>query len=557
MKKRFMAFCAAIVLCASLSLSGCGNSAGDSSVSSVSRPEDTVKVACVNGTMVGQTVEGVTSFKGVPYAEQPVEALRWKAPQPAQESDEEIECFEFGHTAIQYEWPSEPASYTEKGEDCLSLNIWMSEGTESQSGSSGKPVMVFFHGGAYGWGGTTDPMYDGQNFIADNEDVILVTCNYRLGLMSWADFSDIEGGEEYTDINLGIRDQIASLEWIQENIAAFGGDPDNVTVFGESAGAWSTTALMISPAAEGLFQKVIAESGVVPIKDREEAKVFADYIMEASGAENMDDLLAISAEEWMELDETEWITDECCGVVADGEIIPYPDEVESRMKTAADRGIQLLLGTNHDEWNYFKEDMEGETEQERFDAWVEGMDLMWEEAYEEADDEGKEALDQLIEYELTEVPEQYAEDSEVKEALAKSAFVTETWRYEHFVFADRFVQQGGDVRMYLWEIPSTKDEMYRSAVHAVELAYVFNNTEEDIYAGEVDVEAARKVQESWVNFAKTGDPSIDEAEWSGYDTEDRMTMIIGTDGWSMASDPSKTPRTLLEKAYGDTPYQVW
>ncbi len=207
---------------------------------------------------------------------------------------------------------------------------------------------------------------------------------------------------------------------------------------------------------------------------------------EPSAPEKMDDLLEISAEEWMELDETEWITDECCGVVADGEVVPYPEEVENRMKIAADQGVQLLLGTNHDEWNYFKEDMEGETDQEKFDAWVEGMEDMWSEAYENADEEGKQALDQLIEYELTQVPEEYAEEESVKEALAKSAFVTETWRYEHFIFADQFVQQGGDVKMYLWEVPSTREEMYKSAVHAVELAYVFNNTEEDIYAGDVD-----------------------------------------------------------------------
>ena len=210
--------------------------------------------------------------------------------------------------------------------------------------------MVFFHGGAYGWGGTTDPMYDGQNFVKDNGDVILITCNYRLGLMSWADFSKIPGGEDYKDINLGLRDHIAALEWIQKNIPAFGGDPENVTIFGESAGGWSTTALTISPKAKGLFKRAIAESGGFPAKDREAAQEFAAYIMEASGAKNMDDLMAISGDEWMKLDSTEWIADECCGAVYDGDIIPLEEDMDEAIADAAKR-VEVIVGTNNDEWN--------------------------------------------------------------------------------------------------------------------------------------------------------------------------------------------------------------
>ena len=108
--------------------------------------------------------------------------------------------------------------------DCLTLNIW--ENKKIVDSKEPKPVMVFFHGGAYGWGGTTDPMYNGHNFAKAHDDVILVTCNYRLGLMAFPDFSKIEGGGEYTDINLALRDHIAALQWIQKNIAGFGGDPD-------------------------------------------------------------------------------------------------------------------------------------------------------------------------------------------------------------------------------------------------------------------------------------------------------------------------------------------
>ena len=552
-KKLFLTLLCVLALGMMLLIAGCGSS--EEADSDAAPASDGVKATCENGVMVGQTTDGVTSFKGVPYAKPPVDDLRWRAPQAPDPSSDEIECLDFGYTALQYEWPTEPASSFPKNEDCLTLNIWENESI--MGSEEAKPVMVFFHGGAYGWGGTTDPMYDGQSFAAAHDDVILVTCNYRLGLMSWADFTKIEGGEGYKDINLGIRDHIAALQWIQKNIAAFGGDPDNVTIFGESAGGWSTTALTISPKAKGLFKRAIAESGGLPVRDREAAQEFADYIMEASGAKNMDDLLAISGDEWMALDAEKWIADECCGVVADGDVIPELDDIDEAIAKAAENGVQMIVGTNQDEWNYFEEDSEGETPEEKFASWVEGMDAMYDEAYGDADEDGKAALEELIKYEEEQVPEEYADTKEVKEALAKSGFVSETWRYEIMNFADKFADAGGDIYTYLWKVPSTLDEMYKSAVHAVELAYVFNNKDAAIYAGEVDADTMARTQEAWTNFAKTGDPSIKGTEWSVYDSKDRNTMVIEKDGWKMESDPSKTPRELLTRAYGDEPYSVW
>lgn len=550
-KKLWLPLLAAMAMGMVLLLAGCGSGGGEEGEEAAAG--EPMKITCENGVMVGQVADGVASFKGVPYAKPPVGDLRWRAPEAPDPSEEEIDCSEFGYTALQYEWPTEPASSFPKNEDCLTLNIW--EAQETPEAGEAKPVMVFFHGGAYGWGGTTDPMYDGQNFAAAHKDVILITCNYRLGLMSWADFSKIEGGEDYKDINLGIRDHIAALQWIQKNIAAFGGDPENVTIFGESAGGWSTTALTISPKARGLFKRAIAQSGGLPVGTREDAQEFANYIMEASGAKNMDDLLAISGDEWMKLDGEQWIADECCGVVCDGDIIP--EDLDAAIEDAAKSGVQMIVGTNNDEWNYFEEDSEGETPEEKFASWVEGMDAMYDDAYKGCDDEGKAALEELIKYEEENVPAEYSEPVEVKSALAKSGFVTETWRYEILHFADEFADAGGDIRAYLWKVPSTLDTMYKSAVHAVELAYVFNNLDVSIYAGEVDADTAAKAQEAWVNFATSGDPSIEGAEWPKYETKDRQTMVIEKDGWKSESDPSKTPRQLLEKAYGDEPYPVW
>ena len=135
--------------------------------------------ACNNGIFVGTAEGDVISFKGVPYAEQPVGELRWKAPVTAEDSSDIYEAYYYGKSPIQSEWVSEVGSYYEQGEDCLYLNIW----TNSKNTSTDKTVMVFFHGGSYGWGGTSDPIYDGHNFVEKFDDIILVTVGYRTGIM--------------------------------------------------------------------------------------------------------------------------------------------------------------------------------------------------------------------------------------------------------------------------------------------------------------------------------------------------------------------------------------
>lgn len=547
-KRIFMSVLCVMLMCSFTLFTGCGGSDEDAAA----EPEVTnpVKVTCENGVMLGQTTDGVNSWKGIPFAKPPVGDLRWKAPEAPDPSDEEVECYKFGLQAIQYEWASEPASSLPRGEDCLTLNIWASE--DAMDSDEPKPVMVFFHGGAYSWGGTGDPTYDGQEFVKAHPDVILITCNYRLGVMSWADFSQVPGGEEYTDVNLGLRDNICALEWIQKNVGNFGGDADNVTIFGESAGGFTTTALVISPMAQGLFKRAIAESGTVDLKDRQAAVDFADVIVETTGAKNMDDLLAITSDEWIELDETNWMSDECCGAVADGEVLPEYSNIESAMATAIGNGIQLLTGSNKDEWNYFRNDQGCDTPEEDFDTWYNNdLKPYWKGTYKNGDDSAKAAMDEFYKYEEELVPEEYAKDKTTKDALVKSAFKTETWRYQIMDFADKYANAGGEVYSYLWCVPSEDDLMYKSAVHAVELSYVFNTVEDAAYAGTVDIPSAKRVQNSWVNFAKTGNPSIKSAEWTKYNTSTRDVMVMNKDGWKMESDPFKTARELMATIYAN------
>ena len=144
-KKLFLTLLCVLALGMMLLIAGCGSS--EEADSDAAPASDGVKATCENGVMVGQTTDGVTSFKGVPYAKPPVDDLRWRAPQAPDPSSDEIECLDFGYTALQYEWPTEPASSFPKNEDCLTLNIWENESI--MGSEEAKPVMVFFHGGAY------------------------------------------------------------------------------------------------------------------------------------------------------------------------------------------------------------------------------------------------------------------------------------------------------------------------------------------------------------------------------------------------------------------------
>lgn len=536
MKKRSLLFICILAVCC-FALAGCGD-----------KTDDPLKVSCNNGVMVGQAEEGIISFLGVPYAEAPVGELRWKAPVPAADSDEEIICDDFGYTALQYEWPTEPASYEEKSEDCLTLNIWKSE----EASDEPKAVMVWFHGGSHAWGGTADPMYNGENFVKAHPEVILVTANYRLGMMSWADFTRIPGGEEYTDLNLGIRDHLCALEWVQKNIEQFGGDAGNVTIFGESAGGMSTADLLVSPMSEGLFNKVIIQSGGLTVSPKSdgtaEAQEFADVIMEASGCKTMDELNALTTEELLALDDEYGLGDYSCGSYSDGVVIPYEEDLEAAFQSAADRDIKLMLGANGDEWNYFMTDSDGETNDEKFENWKAGMDEIWEAYY----SDNKDTMDKFYEIQSKDIAEEYAKDENVKDALIKSSFITETWRLSHTKIADMFSDCGGETYMYYWDVPSTSEEYYKSACHAIELAYVFNNLQDTIYCGDnPDKATAQKAHSAWASFATAGNPSTSEAEWTAYDSKARDTMMITLDGWTMQADPYSEVRKLITKVGAD------
>jgi len=206
-------------------------------------------VSTTRGEVRGQEDRGVTRFLGIPYAASPTGDLRFRAPAPAPAWDGVLDADAFSATPPKPDYPRPVDVMLPEpnipGENWLTLNVWT-------PGGVGLPVMVWIHGGAFSHGNAAVPVYDGQAFARDG--VVLVTVNYRLGVDGFAALPDAPA-------NRGLLDQVAALEWVRDNIAAFGGDPGNVTIFGESAGAMSITTLLSIPRARGLFAKAITQSG--------------------------------------------------------------------------------------------------------------------------------------------------------------------------------------------------------------------------------------------------------------------------------------------------------
>lgn len=234
-------------------------------VGTVHLPGQQPVIKTKSGPIAGTTTpEGdIRIFKGIPFAAPPVGALRWRAPQPVAKWKGTKDCTDFSASAMQAApqpflfWPTEYLIPAEPiSEDCLYLNVWSAAKTKKEK----RPVLVFIHGGGFRSGGAACPIYDGEAMA--RQGVVFVTINYRVGVFGFLAHPELtaESGENASG-NYGLLDMVAALEWVQKNIGAFGGDPGNVTIAGQSAGAFAVNYLTASPLAKGLFHRAIAESG--------------------------------------------------------------------------------------------------------------------------------------------------------------------------------------------------------------------------------------------------------------------------------------------------------
>jgi para-nitrobenzyl esterase len=486
-------------------------------------------------------------FKGIPFARPPVGKLRFRAPEPPESWVGTREAKDFG--------PSSPqvgpvnrlirsvigAAGSRQSQDCLYLNVW----TPRCDGAR-RPVMVWIHGGAFILGSGATRLYDGGR-LAKRGDVVVVTINYRLGALGFLNAKSVCGGAECPPANLGIRDQIAALEWVRDNIEAFGGNPENVTVFGESAGAMSTATLLGVPAAQGLFHKAILQSGAAHNVSRErKSSRVAGYFMEALGIDGLtfDSLGALSVTEIMRaqalasvrigLDDGMMAWQPCI----DGDLIPeQPLAAVARGQAA---GIPMLIGTNRDEFKLFtftdRDKLDDSRLIERVHRIAERCDL--------GDDR---LTDRFM---GTYGPMVGKRDPGANERWV-SMQSDRIFHYPASRLADFHAQHQPKTFFYLfdWRPPILGGAL--GACHGLDLPFVFGGVRgamlrSGLVADRAAVPLCNYMQDAWVAFARNGEPHRgDDSEWPAYDLKRRNVKVLGPRRW-LVKDPHQGAREFWE-----------
>ena len=470
--------------------------------------DQSLAVKCINGTFVGKKTEDITVFRGIPYVgKQPVGELRWKAPVDIVPNDGIYEAYynaksAYGNASLEvgsmYYWD----------EDCLYLNVFKSDDAAAQK----KPVMVWIHGGAFEAGGTVDPMFDCVNFLKENPDVIVVTIAYRLGVMGFLHLSHLPDGKDYQDSqNLGLLDQKMALKWVHENIEAFGGDPDNVTIFGESAGAASCSMQPLVPGSQKYFKRLIAESGCVnQTRSPEEGIECTNKLMEVLGCKTVADLLKVDGEKLLEASAVNFVHQM---PERDGKYLPI--DTFAAYGNGAAKDLEILVGCNKDEMDFFVSSFG----KEGWDKWI--AERKKEKFAQLPADEKA-----LVESYMKDVKGDYYEpDSRL---FSQSWFIVPTIR-----ISEEQAKAGGKCFTYYFT-PESPDPIMKCG-HAIELSVVFNHPEFTADTGRsFDETFCKTMRKMWVQFAKTGNPSLSAdispdgkaKEWPLYDLEDKRVMVL-------------------------------
>lgn len=478
---------------------------------------DPIKIdtGLISGILLNEK-ENIRIYRGIPYAFPPIGENRWKPPKDPKPWDGVKECIKFGPVCPQ---PKSSLSTFERSnkfsEDCLYLNVW----TPAKSTNDKLPVMVWIHGGIYSIGSGSMSIYDGENLC--KKGVVVVTINYRLGPFGFfAHESLSEESEQKVSGNYGILDQIFALKWIKKNINAFGGNPENITIFGESAGAGSVTCLLVSPLSKGLFHKAIAQSGSYYLKCRdlkkhtnnlEPMEKVGEKITKMLNCDKSLDVLnclrSVTAEKLLNTTNPEL---ELFGngikfePVIDGYVIP--DIPSVLFEKGLYNKVPFLTGTNADEGTILAPDLD-DISINGYEAFIK---LTFGEKYEEdifnffpakTDKDVPNALNKLITVSAFVTPAR-----EIIREISKS---------EDNCFLYHFVR-----------VPLFSKKANLGSFHGLEIPYVFQNLGEPFT--EKDKEISRIMSKYWVNFARSGDPNSNELFlWEKYNETGDKNIEIG------------------------------
>ena len=472
------------------------------------------------GKVQGYISNNLQIFKGIPYADSPIGSLRFSPPAERDPWTNIHDASKYGPYVYQGYTPLE-ALFGKPGweseTDCLTLNIWTPNTDDLK-----RPVMVWIHGGAFIMGGGANPIYNGSE-LAKRGNIVIVTINYRLGALGFLNTAGVTA-------NIGMLDQIAALKWVRENIEAFGGDPNNITIFGESAGGISVITLMAMPAAKGLFQRVIAQSA--PILMSKPAKSSSKNLFQKLGLEegDIDALRKIPPEKLIDAQNKVLAKAEKEGT---SELMDFRPSIDGNilsehpldaLKNGTGKNIDLLIGCNKNEYKIwtgldprFKKVKE-ETFPGLVSALLSRMDI----------DESK-SLEILNVYQDTMKDIASTHPIEIFDAIGTDFL----FRIAEIRFAEAQKNHNSNVFNYLFTWPSPAFKGRLGSCHAMELPFVFGTLDTpkaDLFFGK-GPEAfilSEKMMDSWIAFAHTGNPNHENIpEWPIYNRENRKTMVCG------------------------------
>lgn len=478
------------------------------------------------GKIQGYDSDGLTIFKGIPFAAPPVGELRWKAPQPVKPWHDTLQTTKYAAGPIQGE-PSPDYS-----EDCLYLNVW----TPARKTDEKLPVLVWIYGGGFVFGNTADPNYDCED-LARAGGIVMVSINYRVGQLGWLALPELsKENANGVSGNYGLMDQIAGLQWVKRNIAKFGGNPDQVTIFGESAGGISVSMLCASPLAKGLFHGAISQSGgsfgptrptTYPgenMKTLAQAEEDGKKLMQSLGASSVDELRAMDASKFAGrgLGSNSW-------PVVDGYVIPG-DQSELYAEGKYN-DVPVLIGYNSDEGASFQFGGRGaeaytQSTQMRYGPFAEALLKAY--PYTDADG-GKQSRD----------------------LMRDAAFGWQTWNWA------RLQSKTGKGKVYLYyfdehpEHPAGSPDFGKGSYHGQDVNFVFQHMG-SFERPEVDKPLSIAMGKYWTNFAKYGNPNGEGVpEWPAFSNEKPQVMHLTGPTPFVGGVPSEEALNVLDK------YFVW
>ncbi len=462
----------------------------------------------------------VEMFLGIPFAVPPINDLRWEKPVAwTPENKKEITAKKFRPGCIQnqrivnwykrliLDFGGDPETFDipEFSEDCLYLNLWRPKGLKDNL-----PVIVYIHGGSNKAGWSYEPNYHGHNIA--NKGFILISIPYRLGVFGFFSHPDIESP------NLALYDQILALEWIQKYVSLFGGDPSNVTLVGESAGAGGISHLIASPLSKNLFHKAVHQSGgssftyPTSVSDvRKLANSFANSFEDPS----LKNLKNISAEEILEVSE-EVYAGHYFNYVDDG--ISMIGNLSDTFKSQNVENVDLLIGSNNDEWSLY---FDGNV---NIGLWLD----------EETTPEKKIKLLQLLE--------------NIKDPVRKMDLLITAKNFvcPSLFMAEELRKKGGKTWVYQFNrVRDNELAKKYGAFHGAELPYVFNTHDEWLPTNETDIKLTREIQSYWLSFAKTGNPNNNDAVlWPEYDSSDDSTLVLDDEIFQRSHESSEICKVM-------------